>query len=109
MMKHNPAVGTSVRALRLFRRPGRSGPAANAGIRRHAVGVAGLVFVTLVVLVAAFAPKVAPFNPLVADLDARLRPPFWYPHAIPGRLLGTDQLGRDLLSRIIFGARVSLL
>ena len=58
-------------------------------------------------LVAVFAPLVAPFDPDVQNLLARLKPPG---SEIGGKLylLGTDQLGRDLLSRIIYGARISL-
>ncbi len=60
------------------------------------------------VLVAVFAPLIAPYDPNSQDLFARLKPPGF---EIRGKLylLGTDEMGRDLFSRIIFGARVSLL
>jgi peptide/nickel transport system permease protein len=57
---------------------------------------------------AVFAPILAPHDALVQDITARLRPPAWQPLGSLDNLLGTDQLGRDLLSRIIFGARASL-
>lgn len=57
---------------------------------------------------AMLAPQIAPRDPLEVDLRARLRPPFWASNALPGRWLGTDQLGRDFLSRLLFGARMSL-
>ena len=61
-------------------------------------------------LVAALAaPWVAPASPTASDLASRLKPPAWQEAAVPGRLLGTDLLGRDVLSRLIWGARVSLL
>jgi peptide/nickel transport system permease protein len=69
----------------------------------------GAAIVAAVIGIAVFAPYVAPRDPLETDLSARLRPPFWSAGALSGHLLGTDQLGRDLLSRTIFGARVSLL
>ncbi len=61
----------------------------------------------LFTVIAVFAPLVAPFDPDVQNLLARLKPPG---SEISGKLylLGTDQLGRDLLSRIIYGARISL-
>ncbi len=61
----------------------------------------------LFIVIAVFAPLVAPFDPDVQNLLARLKPPG---SEISGKLylLGTDQLGRDLLSRIIYGARISL-
>jgi peptide/nickel transport system permease protein len=71
--------------------------------------VVGALIVAGVVAVAVLAPHLAPRDPLETSLDSRLRPPFWSAQTLPGRLLGTDQLGRDLLSRIVFGARVSLL
>lgn len=78
-------------------------------LRGQAAGVIGASCIMALVLAALFAPKITPFNPVDANLEMRLRPPFWYPQAAPGHWLGTDQLGRDLLSRILFGARVSLL
>ncbi len=54
-------------------------------------------------------PIVAPHDPSTQDLTLRLRPPFWLDGAVPGMPLGTDELGRDVLSRLIYGARVSLL
>ena len=60
------------------------------------------------VLVAVFAPWVAPKDPLAQDLFLGRMPPFWMTGAEPGYWLGTDSLGRDVLSRIIFGARIAL-
>lgn len=70
--------------------------------------VGGLVILALV-LVAIFAPWVAPHDPLTQHILGRLKPPVWMPGGTTEYLLGTDQLGRDLLSRIIFGSRISLL
>jgi peptide/nickel transport system permease protein len=58
--------------------------------------------------VAIFANLLAPHNPEVGSLAARFRPPFWQTGGSAQYLLGTDQLGRDVLSRLIFGARVSV-
>src|SRR5262245_61656249 len=60
------------------------------------------------VLPAAFAPLVAPYDPLKGSLSNRLRPPVWQQGGTADYPLGTDKLGRDILSRIIYGARVSL-
>jgi peptide/nickel transport system permease protein len=71
--------------------------------RRSPLTLAGFVLVTILVFVAASAPLIAPANPLKQELSQRLKPPsaeHW---------LGTDQLGRDVLSRMIYGARISLL
>ncbi len=62
----------------------------------------------LIVLIALFAPLLAPHDPLAQDLTRRLLPPFWQERSVPEHLLGTDHLGRDYLSRLIYGARVSL-
>lgn len=59
-------------------------------------------------LVAILAPAVAPVSPDQFDLAARLAPPWPLPGWSPGHWLGTDELGRDIFSRIIYGARVSL-
>jgi len=61
-----------------------------------------------VALVAIFANVLAPHNPEIGSLAARFRPPFWQTGGNTRYLLGTDQLGRDVLSRLIFGARVSM-
>src|ERR1700730_12492263 len=59
-------------------------------------------------LVAIFANVLAPHNPEIGSLTARFRPPFWQTGGSTEYLLGTDHLGRDVLSRLIFGARVSM-
>ncbi len=58
---------------------------------------------------AALAPQLAPYDPTKGDLSARLRPPVWLIRGSAAHWLGTDHLGRDILSRIMYGARVSLL
>jgi len=63
----------------------------------------------LALLVAIFAPLVAPHDPLAQDLMLERLPPFWMSGAEPGYWLGTDSLGRDLLSRLIFGGRIAFI
>jgi ABC-type dipeptide/oligopeptide/nickel transport system permease subunit len=65
--------------------------------------------VLIAVAAAVFAPWVAPHNPISGELAARLKPPAWQDGGTAARLLGSDLLGRDLLSRLIWGARISLL
>jgi peptide/nickel transport system permease protein len=61
----------------------------------------------LALLSAIFAPLVAPHDPLAQDLMLERLPPFWLDGAEPGYWLGTDSLGRDLLSRLIYGGRIA--
>lgn len=61
-----------------------------------------------IALIAVFANQLAPHNPEIGSLTARFKPPFWQTGGSMKYLLGTDQLGRDVLSRLIFGARVSM-
>lgn len=70
--------------------------------------VIGLVVFGILLIVAIFAPLIAPYAPDVQFRDALLRPPFWDANADPRFLLGTDPVGRDMLSRLIHGARYSL-
>lgn len=69
----------------------------------------GFGLLALIVLVALAAPLLAPYDPYAQDLLARNRPPVWYPKGDWLHPLGTDQLGRDYLSRLVYGARISLL
>jgi len=78
-------------------------------LRGSPAGLAGLVLVTLIAGAALFAPWVAPYGPSDADFLAARIPPAWHPEGSAAHLLGTDQLGQDLFSRIVYGARVSLL
>ena len=71
-------------------------------------GMVGLAMVFLMVAMALFAPFISPRDPLEQDLAARLRPPFWEEKTDPKYQMGTDQVGRDMLSRMIYGARISL-
>ncbi|MEP2725263.1 MAG: dipeptide ABC transporter permease DppC, partial [Roseibium sp.] len=70
--------------------------------------VLGLAVFVLLVLVAVFAPLVAPHDPDVQYRDSFLVPPVWLEGGKAAFLLGTDAVGRDILSRLIFGARFSL-
>jgi len=65
-------------------------------------------WLTALTLAALFAPWVSPQDPLAQDLLSGRAPPFWSADALPGFWLGTDSLGRDVLSRIIYGGRVAL-
>lgn len=76
--------------------------------RSHVGFLAGTGFVLLVVLLAVFAPWVSPSDPFTQNLDARLIDPFWAKGGDWAHPLGTDSLGRDYLTRILFGARISL-
>lgn len=75
-------------------------------VRSRAAMVGGAIFALLLVC-AVFAPWIAPHDPTVQNLNEASLPPFWMHGAQPTYWLGTDELGRDILSRIIFGARLS--
>ena len=75
--------------------------------RRYPVVPLALL-VCLLALPAALAPQIAPYDPLRGSLAKRLKPPVWMEGGTSDHLLGTDKLGRDILSRMIHGARVSL-
>ncbi|WP_441480464.1 ABC transporter permease [Bosea sp. 2KB_26] len=70
-------------------------------LSRNGLGLIGLSFILLLGTMAIAAPLIAPYDPLAQDLTRRLMPPSW-PH-----LCGTDELGRDIFSRIVWGARVT--
>ena len=67
-----------------------------------------LSILAVITFVAVFANQLAPHNPEIGILTARFKPPFWLKGGSSEYLLGTDQLGRDVLSRLIFGARISI-
>lgn len=98
---HASPLGTAVPTPRAAR--SRSHARAIAlGLWAHPLGRVALVVLALLLLAAALAPVLAPYDPAAVDYDAVLVPPnaaFW---------LGTDEIGRDILSRVLFGARVSL-
>ncbi|MBW1713399.1 MAG: ABC transporter permease [Deltaproteobacteria bacterium] len=75
---------------------------------RHRVASAGGVVVGLSILCAILASQIAPYDPLGQELAFRLKPPGWTDPQGGSHILGTDHLGRDVLSRIIYGSRVSL-
>jgi peptide/nickel transport system permease protein len=86
--------------------------AINAGPRRgwkSASTWIGAFIVGVAVICAVFAPLLVPHDPFAQDLNRRLLVPFWMEGYNPEFLLGTDQLGRDYLSRLIWGCRISML
>ena len=76
---------------------------------RHLATLLGAVIVGAALLVAIFAPYLTPHDPFAQDLNLRLIPPVWMDGSQPAHLLGTDQIGRDYLSRLIYGTRISML
>ena len=78
-------------------------------IRGHQGMIIGSVIVFAVIAIALFAPLLAPHDPYEQDLMKRLLPPFWDSRGSWEHIFGTDHLGRDYLSRLIYGARISLL
>ena len=87
-----------------IRRPRRRLPA----LGRYWTGWLGALLVTAMIICAVFAPYLAPHDPYAQDIATRLRPPAWAPGGSIEHLLGTDHVGRDYLSRIIYGARISI-
>jgi len=75
---------------------------------KNRTGVAGLIIITLFVLTSILAPAISPHDPVENSLYDQLKPPVWKEGGSTKNLLGTDDLGRDMLSRLIYGARVSL-
>ena len=69
----------------------------------------GAAIVLLATFCAIFAPLLVPHDPFAQDLNLRMVPPAWMAGGSPAHWLGTDQLGRDYLSRLIYGARISML
>jgi peptide/nickel transport system permease protein len=96
------AIQTEVIAL-----PPRS-PSRLASLRLNDFPLIPALILGCIALVAIFANFLAPHNPEIGSLTARFKPPFWQTGGSTKYLLGTDQLGRDVLSRLIFGARVSM-
>src|SRR5438874_7374602 len=90
-----PGLAVAGRGVRPARRPPRP-------FRRSPLAVAALAVVALWVVLAVAAPVAAPYAPLKQDIVHRLSPPN------PAHWLGTDPLGRDILSRILYGARLSV-
>jgi len=76
---------------------------------RDYAAVIGIGVVVLLVLLALFAPYIAPHDPVIPSLRLRLKPPVWMDGGSWTYVLGTDHLGRDILSRIIYGSRASLI
>ncbi|WP_245615740.1 ABC transporter permease subunit, partial [Paenirhodobacter enshiensis] len=76
--------------------------------RQNKGAVAGLFVFVLLVLCALFAPLIAPHDPAQQFRDALLAPPVWQDGGTSGFILGTDAVGRDLLSRLIYGSQYSL-
>lgn len=103
---------TDAAAPKAARLAARGRPGLKALLRSRTATAGAIIFLVLVVL-AVFAPQIAPHDPAKQDLRARLVPPVWTASGekvgTADHLMGTDQLGRDILSRVIFGTRISLL
>jgi peptide/nickel transport system permease protein len=88
-------------------------PSAGALLRRRIFGHTAFLFgagvLLVIIVVALLAPLLAPHDPYAQDLSKRLIPPIWHETGSWAHPLGTDQLGRDYLSRLIYGTRISLL
>lgn len=77
--------------------------------KKNKSAVFGLCIASMLIIFALFSPFIATALPDIQDLSARLIPPFWYEGGSLKHLLGTDDFGRDLFSRIVYGARISIM
>jgi peptide/nickel transport system permease protein len=84
-------------------------PSRLAFIRSEGFPLIPSLILLTIMLVAIFAPMLAPHNPEVGVLGDRFRPPAWQTNGTADHFLGTDHLGRDVMSRLIFGARISVI
>ncbi|WP_127754488.1 ABC transporter permease [Devosia sp. 1566] len=76
---------------------------------RDKSGLIGLLVILLIIGMAIFAPLIAPYDPAAQSVMSRLKPPAWLANGTWAHPLGTDHLGRDVLSRVIWGSRVTLI
>src|SRR5690606_23948380 len=97
------ATGVAVEAVP----PASTAPARRLGRNRPVIVAVGLL--AAILLAALLAPWIAPHDPYAQDLTNRTVPPVWYEAGSWLHPLGTDPLGRDYLSRLLYGARISLL
>jgi peptide/nickel transport system permease protein len=88
-------------------------PAAGARLRQRIFGqksfILGGGLLLVIIIIAVLAPLLATHDPYGQDLAHRMVPPFWYGKGSIDHILGTDNLGRDYFSRLLYGARISLL
>src|SRR6266849_3882435 len=82
--------------------PRRDTQRALTKLKSNRAALGGMVVILVLVVAAILAPLLAPYNPYTVTLESRLQAPG------AAHLLGTDELGRDILSRLLYGARVSL-
>jgi peptide/nickel transport system permease protein len=112
MARAEPALDTADRSARaphwVSLRHAGGGAWRVAAFRAEGVPRIPIVILAVLVLAAVFAEGIAPADPEVGVLGDRFRPPAWLAGGSDTHLLGTDHLGRDVLSRLIYGARVSL-
>src|SRR5256885_14122761 len=83
-------------------------PGRLASFRREGWPMVPITILAVIALLAIFADVIVPHDPQVGLLGERFRPPAWQAGGSTAHLLGTDHVGRDVLSRLIFGARISM-
>ena len=76
--------------------------------RESHIAIVGLFVLAIFVIFSLFAPLLTPYDPIAQNIDGLLIPPSWQPNGSISYLFGTDALGRDLFSRIMYGCRVTL-
>ena len=96
MTQHDPSQAATLQPVR------------QPSALRHTGLVIGASVLAVLLFVAIFAPWLAIHDPFEPSLVMRLKPPFWHEASVAAHPLGTDQLGRDYLSRLIYGTRISL-
>ncbi len=77
-------------------------------LRKHRIAMLGGIVIIVYLLAAVFAEQITVYDPTRGDLRQRLEPPVWYADGTWAHPLGTDGQGRDMLTRVIYGARISL-
>jgi peptide/nickel transport system permease protein len=77
-------------------------------LRKHNIAMLGGIVIIVYLLAAVFAEQITVYDPTRGDLRQRLEPPVWYAEGTWAHPLGTDGQGRDMLTRVIYGARISL-
>src|ERR1043166_5037919 len=103
MTMRSEAVSTEVLTAQAIGEPSRF-----ALVRMDGFPLVPVIIIVGIAFVAVFANFLTPYDPEVGRLAMRFKPPFWQAGGSFAHLLGTDHLGRDVLSRLIFGARVSM-